>query len=313
MAHSPRVAFVFPGQGSQYVGMGRDIYERFKAARAVFDRADTALGFALSRLSFEGPEDELRLTVNVQPAIVTLSLAILAVMHECGPPLVPAFVAGHSLGEYTSLAAAGVLSPVDTIRLARERGKLMYQAGIKKTGSMMAIIGLADEVVAQIAGEAGVYVANYNCPGQLVISGESRRLAKAMGLATARGALKVVPLQVSGAFHTLFMQPAAVGLAGVIDAFPFNAPQIPIIANASAMPLVSVADVKDELIQQLCHPVQWQKSIEYMLEQRIETFVEIGPGRVLSGLIKRIKREARTMNIGDAQSLADFIERGGGQ
>jgi len=304
------VAFVFPGQGSQFVGMGKDVYAGFEKVRAVFDVADKALGFKLSQLCFEGPEEDLRLTVNVQPAIVTFSLALLAVMQSGNHHLTPDFTAGHSLGEYTALSAAGTLNPSDAILLARERGKLMYQAGIKKPGAMAAVIGLANEVVSQLAAEAGVYVANYNCPGQIVISGETRRMEKAVGLATAHGALKVIPLQVSGAFHTTMMQPAADGLAQAISTVSFNAPSFPVIGNASAKPLVSIGDVKDELVQQLCHPVQWQKSIEYLLSQGVETFVEIGPGKVLSGLIKRIKRDARTVNIGDAQSLKDFMEEG---
>jgi [acyl-carrier-protein] S-malonyltransferase len=311
MAHSPKVAFVFPGQGAQFVGMGKDVYDGFAGARAVFDVADKALGFKLSQLCFEGPEEDLRLTVNVQPAIVTFSLALLAVMQSSNHHLIHDFTAGHSLGEYTALSAAGTLNPSDAILLARKRGKLMYQAGIKKLGEMAAVIGLADEVVSQIAAEAGVYVANYNCPGQIVISGETRRMKKAVGVAIAHGALKVIPLQVSGAFHTTMMQLAADGLAQAMSTVSFNAPSFPVIGNASAKPLVSIGDVKDELVQQLCHPVQWQKSIEYLLSQGVETFVEIGPGKVLSGLIKRIKRDARTVNIGDAQSLKDFIEKGG--
>jgi [acyl-carrier-protein] S-malonyltransferase len=241
---------------------------------------------------------------------VTFSLALLAVMQSGNHPITPYFTAGHSLGEYSALCAAGALSTSDVILLARERGRLMYQAGIKKPGAMAAVIGLADEVVVQLAAEAGVYVANYNCPGQIVISGEARRIEKAMGLATAHGALKVVPLQVSGAFHMAMMQPAADGLAQAISKVAFSAPSIPVIGNASAKPLVSIEDVKDELVQQLTHSVQWQKSIEYLLSQGVETFVEIGPGKVLSGLVKRIKRDARTVSIGDAQSLKDFVEKG---
>jgi len=310
MTPSPEVVFLFPGQGSQFVGMGKDVYDGFEKARTVFALSDKVLGFKLSQLCFEGPEEELRLTINVQPAIVTFSMALLAVMQSGRHSLTPAFAAGHSLGEYSALCAAGALSTSDVILLARERGKLMYQAGIKKPGAMAAVIGLNDEVVSQIAAEAGVHVANYNCPGQIVISGEAKRIEKAMGLATAHGALKVVQLQVSGAFHTSLMQSAADGLAQAISEVAFNAPAIPVIGNASAKPLVSIGDVKDELVQQLCHPVQWQKSIEYLLSQGVETFVEIGPGKVLAGLVKRIKRDARTINVGDARSLRDFIVKG---
>ena len=309
MTHSPGIAFLFPGQGSQFVGMGKDVYDGFEQARAVFALADKVLGGKLSQLCFEGPEEELRLTVNVQPAIVTFSMALLAVMQSGNHFLAPAFAAGHSLGEYSALCAAGTLSKSDVILLARERGKLMYQAGIKKPGAMAAVIGLADEVVSQLAAEAGVYVANYNCPGQIVISGEAKRIEKVIGLATAHGALKVVQLQVSGAFHTSLMQSAADGLAQAISTVAFNAPSIPVIGNASAKPLVSIGDVKDELVQQLCHPVQWQKSIEFLLYQGVETFVEIGPGKVLAGLVKRTKRDARTINIGDAQSLREFMAK----
>jgi len=310
MTHSPGIAFLFPGQGSQFVGMGKDVYDGFEQARAVFAVADKVLGFKLSQLCFEGPEEELRLTVNVQPAIVTFSMALLAVMQSGNHSLAPDFAAGHSLGEYSALCAAGALSTSDVILLARERGKLMYQASIEKPGTMAAVIGLADEVVSQLAAEAGVHVANYNCPGQIVISGEAKQIEKAMGLATAHGALKVVQLQVSGAFHTSLMQSAADGLAQAISTVAFNAPAIQVIGNASAKPLVSIGDVKDELVQQLCHPVQWQKSIEYLLTQGVETFVEIGPGKVLAGLVRRIKRDAITVNIGDARSLKDFIENG---
>ena len=310
MSYSPGVALVFPGQGSQFAGMGKDIYDSFEQAHAVFDAADNALGFRLSQLCFEGPEEELRLTVNVQPAIVTFSMALLAVMQSGNHSLAPAFVAGHSLGEYSALCAAGALSTSDVILLARERGKLMYQAGIKKPGAMAAVIGLTDEVVSQLAAEAGVHVANYNCPGQIVISGEAKQIEKAVGLATAHGALKVVQLQVSGAFHTSLMQSAADGLAQAISTVAFNAPAIPVIGNASAKPLVSIGDVKDELVQQLCHPVQWQKSIEYIISQGVGLFVEVGPGKVLSGLIKRINKAAKTLSIGDARSLKNFIENG---
>ena len=310
MVHTPKAVFVFPGQGSQFVGMGKDVYDSFAEARAVFDEADSALGFALSKLCFEGPEEDLRLTVNVQPALVTLSLALLAVMRSSPHFTPPLFAAGHSLGEYTALTAAGALSTRDAVVLARERGRLMHQAAVKKAGSMAAVIGLAEEVVNNLAAEAGVYIANYNCPGQIVISGEARRMEKAIGLATAHGALKVVPLAVSGAFHTPLMQPAADGLSKAISGVAFNVPAFPVMGNASAAPLVSIGAVKDELVQQLCHPVQWQRSMSYLVSQGMGVFVEIGPGKVLAGLMKRIDKQSITHNIGDAASLNDYLSRG---
>jgi [acyl-carrier-protein] S-malonyltransferase len=290
--------------------MGKDIYDSFAEARSVFDAADKVLGFKLSRLCFEGPEEELRLTVNVQPAMLTLCMAILETLRANGAHFNAAFVAGHSLGEYTALAASGVLSIVDAVSLARERGRLMHQAGVKKPGSMAAVLGLSGDVVSQITAEAGVYVANYNCPGQIVISGEVKRIEKAIGLAVSRGAMKFVPLAVSGAFHTPMMQPAAEGLAKAICSMPFNTPAIPVVANDSALPLVSVDGIKDELEQQLTHAVQWQKSIEYMIAQDVDTFIEIGPGKVLSGLIKRISKGIKTLNIGDAQSINGILTEG---
>lgn len=310
MPYSSRVAIVFPGQGSQFVGMGHDLYEHFKAAKSVFETADEALDFPLSQLCFDGPLDELTQTVNVQPAIVTVSLALLAVVQEKANGLEPAFVAGHSLGEYTALAAAGVLDTAGTILLARKRGELMQQASLRSPGGMAAILGLADEAVLKIADEAHVYIANYNCPGQVVISGEKPKLARAMELATARGASRVVLLQVSGAFHTAMMNSALKELSEFMDGLSFAKPSIPIVANTSARPLASARAVKQELIEQMCHAVRWQESIEFMLAHGVDTFVEIGPGQVISGLVKRISREAKTVNIGDAQSAQEFLEGG---
>ena len=308
MTGAAKVAHVFPGQGSQWVGMGRDLHDDFNSAKAIFEQADEVLGFSLSRLCFEGPEEDLRLTINAQPALVTVSFACLTATRDVsGDSLpAPAFVAGHSLGEYTALAAANVLDFATTVRLARERGRLMYEAGLKKPGGMVAIIGLDEASLSEVCNETDTRIANFNCPGQLVISGAEENLPKAADLAKARGASRVIPLAVSGAFHTPLMQPAVDGMAEIIPALEFQDPAIPIIANTTAQPLTTADEVKAELITQLSNGVQWQRSIEYMVDNGVATFIEIGPGKVLSGLIKRINKEANTLNIGDVQAIKDF-------
>jgi len=290
--------------------MGRDLYDNFDSAKAIFEQADEVLGFPLSRLCFEGPEDELRLTINAQPAIVAVSFACLKAAQDMpGASLpVPAFVAGHSLGEYTALAAATVLDLTATVRLARERGRLMHEAGLNKPGGMAAIIGLDEASLAEVCSETDTRIANYNCPGQLVISGAEENISKAIDLAQAKGASRTVPLVVSGAFHTPLMQPAVDGLSEVIDSLDFQAPTVPIIANTTAQPLTTAEQVKAELIAQLCNGVQWQRSIEYMIDNGVSTFIEIGPGRVLSGLIKRINKDANTVNIGDAEAIKNLAK-----
>ena len=305
MTGAAKVAHVFPGQGSQWVGMGRDLHDDFNSAKAIFEQADEVLGFSLSRLCFEGPEEDLRLTINAQPALVTVSFACLTAIRDVsGDSLpAPAFVAGHSLGEYTALAAANVLDFATTVRLARERGRLMYEAGLKKPGGMVAIIGLDEASLSEVCNETDTRIANFNCPGQLVISGAEKNLPKAADLAKARGASRAIPLAVSGAFHTPLMQPAVDGMAEIIPTLEFQDPAIPIMANTTAQPLTTAEQVKAELITQLSNGIQWQRSIEYMIDNGVATFIEIGPGKVLSGLIKRINKEANTLNIGDVESI----------
>ncbi len=292
--------------------MGRDLYENFDSAKAVFEQADKTLGFPLSRLCFEGPEDELRLTINAQPALVTVSFACLKASQALAGDKMPspAFVAGHSLGEYTALAAANVLDFTDTVRLTRERGRLMHEAGLKSPGGMVAIIALDEKSVAEICSETDFTIANINCPGQIVISGAKENLTKATELAQAKGARRAIPLQVSGAFHTSLMEPAPSGLAEFIAKLSFNAPQVPIIANTTGEPITTAEMIRAELPRQLRNCVQWQRSIEYMINNGVNTFIEIGPGKVLTSLIKRINKDVNTINIGDAQAIQSLAQAG---
>ncbi len=300
-----KVAFVFPGQGSQRVGMGFDLFQGSKAAREVFEKADEILNFPLSRLCFEGPEEKLRQTVFTQPAILTVSLACLqAAADKDG--LRPDFVAGHSLGEFTALAASGALDFTEALRLVSERARLMQEAAEKYPGGMAAIIGLDEITLEEICQETGTQIANINSPEQIVISGSNRNLAWAMDLSRARGAKRVIRLEVSGAFHSLLMQPAAEGLGRVVSQLDFREPRVPIVVNVTAEPERSPERLKEKLVQQLCSPVRWQSCVEYMLRAGVSTFIEIGPGKVLSGLIKRISREARVISLSDLGSISSL-------
>lgn len=304
MAESVKAAYVFPGQGSQGVGMGRDLYDNFDSAKAVFDQADEVLGFPLSGLCFEGPEAELRQTINAQPAIVTVSYACWQAIREASrslPP--PAFVAGHSLGEYTALAVAEVLDFATTVYLARERGRLMHEAGVARPGGMAAIIGFDEALLAEVCRQTDTRIANINCPGQLVISGAQENLTQAVDLVKAKGTSRTIPLSVSGAFHTSLMQSAVDGMTEITDTLSFHEPVVPIIGNTTAQPLTTAESVKAELLSQLCNCVQWQRSIEYMVNEGVSTFIEIGPGTVLTGLIKRINKDVKTINIGDVPAI----------
>jgi len=310
VAEPMKVAYIFPGQGSQKVGMGHDLYDNFDSARAVFKQADEVLGFPLSRLCFEGPEEELRQTINAQPALVTVSFACLKAIYEVDssrglPP--PAFVAGHSLGEYTALATAEVIDFATTVYLSRERGRLMHEAGLKQPGGMVAVMGLDEASLVEVCKETGTLVANINCPEQLVISGARENLARAADLAKDRGAYRTIPLAVSGAFHTPLMQSAVDGMAEIVATISFHQPMVPIIANTTAQPLTTVEEVKAELLSQLCNSIQWQRSIEYMINDGVFTFIEIGPGRVLSGLVKRINRDVEILNVGDAEAVKRIV------
>ena len=310
MAETNKVAYVFPGQGSQKVGMGKDLFGSSEVARNIFLVADKVLGFPLSKLCFEGPEEELRLTKNAQPALLTMSIAAYQAaiqVNEHAKITTPTFVAGHSLGEYSALVLAGVLDFSSAVYLASERGRLMFDAGQKVPGSMAAIIGLDEAVVQSLCQESGTWLANINCPGQLVISGERASIEKAIDLAKAKGAARAIPLQVSGAFHSPLMQPAVEGLSNAMAKLNFKDAAIPVIGNVSALPLVSSQDIKDELLQQLCNSVQWQRSVEYMVKNGTSVIVEIGAGNVLAGLVKRIDKTVRSVNIGNMAELGNII------
>lgn len=300
-----------PGQGAQRVGMGQDLAQRFEDARAVFEAMDEALGVALSTLMWEGPEDALTLTHNAQPAILAHSLAVYAVV---GHALDPVAAAGHSLGEYSAYAAAGALAPVDAARLARRRGELMYEAGQQRPGAMAAVLGLALDQVADVcAAHCGngrtVVVANINAPDQTVISGDPDAVSRAGDQLKALGAKRVLPLKVSGAFHSPLMEPAALGLRTELDRVPMRDPAFPVIANATAEPVTTAATARRLLGQQLTAPVQWVATMQRAAaDAGGAVFVELGPGTVLSGLARR-SVSAETISLGTAQQVADFLGR----
>jgi len=308
MAELSKVAYVFPGQGSQSTGMGLDLCGSYPSAREVFDEADVSLGFPLSRLCFEGPDEELTKTHNVQPAILVVSIACLKALQEArqGDLPSPAFVAGHSLGEYTALVAAGALGLADAVVLVRERGRLMYEAGLKNPGSMLAVIGLDEETVKRVCLQTGTEISNINCPGQIVVSGTIQAIAEANKAARARGARALIPLKVSGAFHSALMEPVIAEFTRIVSRVRFRPPSIPVISNVSARPLTDVDSTKKELVKQLRNCIQWQGSVECMMHSGVTTFYEIGPGRVLSGLIRRINSELQVFNISGTEDIAQL-------
>lgn len=307
----PKVAYLFPGQGSQEPGMGRDVYEASAAARAVFDEADAVLGFPLSRLCFEGPAVELTRTVNAQPAIMVASVALLRAAQELGAAALggePELVAGHSLGEYSAVVAAGALPFADALRLVRRRGELMEQCGELEPGAMAAVLGMDTEVVFALAAEAGVEVANVNAPGQVTVSGAVTGVLKAMELAKARGASRVVQLDVSGAFHSRLMRPAQQGLVAAVAAAPFAGASVPLVGNSTALLVQTAEGLRVELVQGLTRPVLWAASVQTMAAEGVERYVEIGPGRVLTGLVRRTVEGAKTANVNSLTSITKTAE-----
>lgn len=299
-------AYLFPGQGSQAVGMGSDLVERYLAAKEVFREADDVLGFSLSRLCFEGPDAELRRTLNTQPAVFVASWACLRAAIEAGvldEGSRPLFVAGHSLGEYTALVAACSLTFADGLKLVRERARLMEEAGQREPGTMAAVIGMEKQALEEVCAETGVEVANLNAPDQTAISGDVKGIERATEIAKVRGARRVLPLPVGGAFHSRLMAPAMEGMVKALEGVIFRDPTTPVIANTTGAPLTNGEEVRAELSRQLCATVRWQDSVEFMRAQGVTNFVEIGPGKVLAGLVKRIVPEAQTRNLSDVASL----------
>ena len=306
-----KTAFLFPGQASQYPGMGLDLYQKFPAAKAVFDQADAALGFSLSKLCFEGSEDDLKLTENTQPAILTVSVAAYRVLAE--KAAVPDYVAGHSLGEYSALVAADALDFADAVRLVRNRGRYMQEAVPAGEGGMAAILGLAPALVAEICRRAAdgeiLAPANLNAPEQTVVSGTAAAVKRAVELASQSGAKRAVLLPVSAPFHCEMMKPAEVRLEADLRRVTFRDLKVPLVTNVDAEPVTTADDARQALIRQVCQPVRWEESIREMTTLGVSHFVEVGPGKVLSGLLRQIDRSVRVTNVEDEASLAATLEK----
>ena len=304
------VSTVFPGQGSQVVGMGKDLSDNFTLAKQIFQEADDTLGYKLSDLMFNGPDKDLEDTSCSQPAIMAVSVACWKVLNEAmgDMKLKVGCSAGHSLGEYTSLVISGVISYSDGLRLVQERGRLMHDASVVRPGSMAAVIGLNEQEVETVCSQSGAEMANINSNDQIVISGDSEYVAEAVQIASDMGARKVITLPVSGAFHSSLMEYASDGLSKILDEIDFNDSEVPIIANSTGLPVKSADEIKEELLKGLCSCVQWKDSIQYMVNSGVSNFIEFGPSRVLSSLIKRINKEVRVESISSVKTLEQFVD-----
>ena len=316
MQNVPKIAFIFPGQGSQHPGMGRELAENFPSARRVFDEADEALGFSLSKLCFEGPMEDLQLTANTQPAILATSVAVAEVLREKG--VRADFVAGHSLGEYSALVVAGSLSIQEAVRLVRERGQYMQDAVPVGQGAMAALLGLEAAEVEDVCHEAAqgevVSPANFNSPGQVVIAGHTGAVARAVALARARGAKRAIMLNVSAPFHCALMKPAQEKLEKDLDLVEISDPQIPLANNVDAALVRSAAQVRDGLKRQVTAPVQWNQAMRVLRAENVDGFIEVGPGKVLSGLLRKIDPQAECLRVEDMATLNRVLARlGAGQ
>jgi [acyl-carrier-protein] S-malonyltransferase len=310
VASMSSLAYVFPGQGSQSVGMGQALAAAWPAAARVFADADAALGAPITRLAWDGPEEELNQTEHAQPALLATSIAYLEVLRERSPGEHPGFIAGHSMGQYSAMVAAGVLSLADGVRLVRERGRLMQASGSGRHGAMAAIIGLDDAALPELVRQAGAHgtfgIANRNAPGQVVVSGERGAIDAAADIAKGLGAKRAIVLPVSVAAHSPLMVEAAAGMREVLADVPFSDPTVPLLANADARPLTTAEACRTELVEHLTTGVDWVRAVETMQGAGVTTFVEVGPGKVLTNLIKRIAPEATGIALDDASTPDHF-------
>ncbi|MDQ0194989.1 ACP S-malonyltransferase [Paenibacillus wynnii] len=300
-----KIAFVFPGQGAQAVGMGKDIFDALPQCRAVFEKGDEVLGFPLSTLIFEGPEGDLKQTVNTQPALLTTSTAYLTALHDLG--IKPDYVAGHSLGEYSALVAAGVLSYEDAVSLVRLRGRFMEEAVPGGGGAMAAVLGAEREALAELCRSVSetsgpVELANVNCPGQIVVSGSQDGVNGVVSRVKEAGGKRAIPLEVSGPFHSSLMKEAADRLAEELKKVTFHAPAVPVVVNVTAAPVTNPEEIRELLVRQVYSPVLWQDSVEWLIANGVDTFVEIGSGSVLTGLIRKIDKSVKLININSLES-----------
>lgn len=307
-----KIAFIFPGQGSQFVGMGQSLIENKQDLQRVFNIADEKLGYSLSDIMLKGPEDMLKRTENTQPALLTMSVAVLEAMKEYD--ITPDYVAGHSLGEYSALVCAKSISFEDAVHTVRQRGLFMEEAVPAGEGAMAAILGMDRHALLEVTEEVSnngdsVQLANLNCPGQIVISGTAEGVRKASELAKEKGAKRVIPLQVSGPFHSSLMKPAAEKLSTVLDEITISEAEVPVIANVTADVVTNSADIKEKLIEQVYSPVLWEDTVRRLLDLGVDTFVEIGAGNVLSGLVRKVQRRVNVYSISDIESIEAMVTK----